>query len=57
MFKLTKGLFSKNKDSLLLKPLKIGNYTVPNRIVMAAMTWMRCGPDGVPGKSQENYYS
>lgn len=26
-------------------------------MVMAAMTRMRCGPDGVPGKLQQEYYS
>lgn len=47
-----------NDTSLLFKPLKIGDITIPNRIVMAAMTRMRCDKNAkVPNDLMAEYYS
>jgi N-ethylmaleimide reductase len=41
----------------LFTPLKVGRYTLPNRIVMAPMTRSRAGDDGVPGELAPEYYA
>ena len=33
-----KGMFAKGKESLLLKPLKVGNLTFKNRIMFPPLT-------------------
>lgn len=42
----------------LLTPVRIGELTLPNRIVMAPLTRMRAGPDNhVPSDMQVDYYA
>jgi 2,4-dienoyl-CoA reductase-like NADH-dependent reductase (Old Yellow Enzyme family) len=43
--------------SELFKPVRIGRYTLPNRLVMAAMTRSRAQLDGTPGKLAAEYYA
>ncbi len=39
-------------------PLKIGAYTLKNRIIMSALTRMRCNPlDGIPNEVVVEHYS
>ncbi|MCM5705195.1 alkene reductase [Larsenimonas salina] len=40
---------------ILFKPLKVGDITLPNRVLMAPLTRART-PDMVPGALQETYY-
>lgn len=47
-----------NSTSILFKPLKVGDLTFQNRIVMAAMTRMRCDyRDKIPNQLLADYYS
>jgi N-ethylmaleimide reductase len=41
----------------LFKPLTLGALTLPNRIVMPALTRMRAGPGGVPTALNAEYYA
>jgi N-ethylmaleimide reductase len=41
----------------LFSPIKLGAYTLPNRIVMAPMTRGRAGEGGAPGKMNARYYA
>lgn len=41
----------------LWKPLRLGRLTLPNRLVMAAMTRSRATPKGVPGELSALYYA
>src|SRR5580704_7435629 len=41
---------------ILFKPLRIGALSLPNRIVMPALTRMRAGPGGVPTALTAEYY-
>jgi N-ethylmaleimide reductase len=36
--------------SPLFTPVRVGRYTLPNRLVMAPMTRSRAGFDGTPGE-------
>jgi N-ethylmaleimide reductase len=38
-------------------PVRVGRYTVPNRLVMAPMTRSRAKPDGTPGDLAAEYYT
>jgi N-ethylmaleimide reductase len=38
-------------------PIRVGRYTVPNRLVMAPMTRSRAKADGTPGELAAEYYS
>lgn len=38
-------------------PVRVGRYTLPNRLVMAAMTRSRAEFDGSPGKLTADYYA
>jgi 2,4-dienoyl-CoA reductase-like NADH-dependent reductase (Old Yellow Enzyme family) len=40
----------------LFTPFKLGNVTLPNRIVMPAMGLSRCD-DGIPGEAHADYYA
>jgi N-ethylmaleimide reductase len=41
---------------ILFKPLRLGALSLPNRIVMPALTRMRAGPGGVPTALTAEYY-
>jgi N-ethylmaleimide reductase len=41
----------------LFTPVRIGRYTLPNRLVMAPMTRSRADDAGVPGDLAANYYA
>ncbi|MEH2627154.1 N-ethylmaleimide reductase [Bradyrhizobium sp. AZCC 1719] len=43
--------------SPLFTPVRVGRYTLPNRLVMAPMTRSRAGLDGTPGELATEYYS
>lgn len=44
--------------SVLFNSLKVGEVQLKNRIVMAAMTRMRCNPaDSVPNDLLKEYYT
>lgn len=45
------------KPSALFQPLKIGDITLENRILMAPMTRCRAGPDGIPVSMMADYYA
>src|SRR5258708_8251527 len=38
-------------------PVRVGRYTLPNRLVMAPMTRSRAKSDGTPGELAAEYYS
>jgi N-ethylmaleimide reductase len=38
-------------------PVRVGRYTLPNRLVMAPMTRSRASSDGTPGELAAEYYS
>lgn len=40
----------------LFRPIAIGDFNLPNRVVMAPMTRSRARPDGVPGDLTPTYY-
>ncbi|RYZ81508.1 MAG: alkene reductase, partial [Proteobacteria bacterium] len=42
--------------SRLLEPLKLGDLTVPNRIIMAPLTRSRAGASRVPNEMMREYY-
>jgi N-ethylmaleimide reductase len=44
-------------STTLFSPLKLGNYTLKNRILMAPMTRGRTGPEGVPNELVAKYYA
>ena len=45
-------------NKLWTDPLKIGKYTLKNRIVLAAMTRARCDPtNGIPNDLLVKYYA
>ena len=41
----------------IFSPLKMGDFTLPNRILMAPMTRGRSGPLGIPGDIVAQYYA
>lgn len=41
----------------LFDPIRVGRYTLPNRLAMAPMTRSRAKPDGVPGDLAAEYYA
>src|SRR5271156_5117321 len=41
----------------LFSPTRLGAINIPNRIVMAPLTRMRAGPDGVPTALNAEYYA
>ncbi|MFO1435753.1 MAG: alkene reductase [Gammaproteobacteria bacterium] len=41
----------------LLTPLRVGDITLPNRVVMAALTRVRAGPTHVPNDLMVEYYA
>jgi N-ethylmaleimide reductase len=43
--------------SLLFTPVRVGRYTLPNRLVMAPMTRSRAEFDGTPGQLATEYYA
>ena len=43
--------------SQLFTPVRIGRYTLPNRLVMAPMTRSRAAFDGTPGELAAEYYA
>ncbi|UVC12827.1 alkene reductase [Mesorhizobium onobrychidis] len=43
--------------SALFTPVRVGRYTLPNRLVMAPMTRSRAGFDGTPGALAAEYYA
>ena len=42
---------------VLFEPIRVGRYTLPNRLVMAPMTRFRAHPDGTPGELAADYYA
>ncbi len=44
------------RSDILFKPLQLGALSLPNRIVMPALTRMRAGPGGVPTALNAEYY-
>jgi N-ethylmaleimide reductase len=44
------------ENSILFEPLQLGALSLPNRIVMPALTRMRAGPGGVPTALNAEYY-
>src|SRR5471030_2841976 len=42
---------------LLFDPLQLGALSLPNRVVMPALTRMRAGPGGVPQPISAEYYA
>src|ERR1700754_2682602 len=38
-------------------PVRVGRYSLPNRLVMAPMTRSRAKPDGMPGELAADYYA
>jgi N-ethylmaleimide reductase len=42
---------------ILFKPLRLGALSLPNRIIMPALTRMRAGPGGVPTALNAEYYA
>lgn len=47
-----------NNTSILFKSLRLGELTIPNRIIMAAMTRMRCDNETkAPNNIVADYYS
>src|ERR1700731_2032028 len=49
--------FEENTMNQSFKPVRVGRYTVPNRLVMAPMTRSRAKFDGTPGELAAEYYS
>ncbi|MFD7321857.1 alkene reductase [Streptomyces sp. NPDC059875] len=45
------------RDSRLFEPTRLGELTLPNRLVMAPMTRNRAGADGVPREIMATYYA
>ncbi len=43
-------------DSLLFTPLRLGAFTLANRVVMAPLTRCRCSPGRVPNEMMAEYY-
>lgn len=43
-------------NTTVLSPIKIGGYSLPNRVVMAPLTRMRC-PDGIANELMATYYT
>ncbi|MGY2284334.1 alkene reductase [Pseudomonas gingeri] len=43
--------------SPLFTPIRVGDSTLPNRLVMAPMTRSRAAPDGTPGELAAEYYA
>ena len=43
-------------NNTVLAPIKIGSYTLPNRVVMAPLTRMRA-PDGIANELMATYYT
>jgi N-ethylmaleimide reductase len=41
----------------LFNPLQLGALSLDNRVLMAPLTRMRAGPNGVPGKLNQRYYA
>ena len=50
------GKFQLMSTEILFKPLQLGALSLPNRIVMPALTRMRAGPGGVPTALNAEYY-
>src|SRR5258705_1386888 len=46
-----------NTMSQSFTPVRVGRYTLPNRLVMAPMTRSRAKPDGTPGELAAEYYA
>ena len=44
-------------DKQLFTPIRVGRYTLPNRLVMAPMTRSRALLDGMPGELAADYYA
>jgi N-ethylmaleimide reductase len=44
-------------SSPLFQSVKVGAFTLPNRIAVAPMTRGRCGADGAPGGLSAEYYA
>jgi N-ethylmaleimide reductase len=44
------------QQNILFEPLKLGAISLPNRIVMPALTRMRAGPLGIPTALNAEYY-
>jgi N-ethylmaleimide reductase len=49
--------FEENKMKQSFTPVRVGRYTLPNRLVMAPMTRSRAKIDGTPGEVAAEYYS
>lgn len=45
------------KNSELFKPLKVGRYTLANRIIMAPLTRCRAGLEHIPNEMMATYYN
>ncbi|HLO49884.1 MAG TPA: alkene reductase [Kamptonema sp.] len=45
-----------NTETNLLSPVKVGPYSLPNRVVMAPLTRNRAGEGNVPGTLNATYY-
>lgn len=43
--------------SILFQPLKVGELTLPNRIIMAPLTRQRAGSERVPNEMMREYYT
>jgi 2,4-dienoyl-CoA reductase-like NADH-dependent reductase (Old Yellow Enzyme family) len=44
------------KTSILFEPLKVGELTLPNRIIMAPLTRQRAGIERIPNEMMAEYY-
>mmetsp|Transcript_731 Transcript_731/g.685 ORF Transcript_731/g.685 Transcript_731/m.685 type:complete len:107 (-) Transcript_731:1001-1321(-) len=45
-----------DKTKNLFQEVKLGDYTLRNRIIMSAMTRGRTGPKGIPSEINAEYY-
>src|SRR5258706_8771987 len=54
---LANHLKSEDDYTMLQQPVKVGPYTLPNRLVMAPMTRSRAQAGGVPSELNAKYYA
>ena len=54
--KYLKGNLNAMSSLSLLQPLKLGDLTLKNRVVLAPLSRGRCGKDEVPAEVNELYY-
>ena len=47
---------AQDQTAVLFQPVRVGDLTLPNRVIMAPLTRNRAGRDGVPGPLNAEYY-